>query len=97
MNVLPLEESHRHYLVQKHAIEVDADGNETLVGLSWPESLVYLCMVGETERNRLPSDANSLSIFLQLHERHTALLPDSPWIIEALMALNGNQSIERFA
>lgn len=87
MKYLPLEASHRHYLDAKGAIVFENDGNESLAGLSWPESVLYLeLLVGMLSKD-LPRDISVIDSFLSMHERHTKALPELPTILEALLTL----------
>jgi hypothetical protein len=75
MKLLPLDFVHRNYLINKYALKLDVDGNETLAGLSCLESATYLLMFEESTKGVLPADDKQLHSFLSMHERHTNELP----------------------
>jgi hypothetical protein len=83
MKLLLLEGSHRSYLIDKAALMFDADGREYLVGLSSIESVMYVRISYGAFNNNLPDSLDDLSIFLDLHERHTNALRNSTWIFNA--------------
>jgi hypothetical protein len=83
MKLLPLDFTHRHYLINKHALLLDREGNETLIALSRSESLDYLVLFEYATKGNPPISPAKLSYFLAMHERHTAALPDSLWLTNA--------------
>jgi len=95
MKYLPLEASHRDYLNVKGAIVLDNDGNESLAGLSWSESVLYLELLAGMLSKDLPRDISVLACFLSMHERHTTALPELPTILDALLLL-GKQARSQF-
>lgn len=54
MKLLPLEFTHRNYLIHKYALALDTDGNETMLGLSHVESLEYLLLFDGATKGILP-------------------------------------------
>jgi hypothetical protein len=78
---LPLELTHREYLITREGLAKDAEENETLVGLSWSESVLYLRLVGNTLADHYPDEPIDFSTFLSPHQRHTAALPKYPWLL----------------
>jgi hypothetical protein len=84
MKLLDVEITYRQYLTVRRAIKVDAEGDETLVGLSRAESVTYLHLRQRHAPNNLPTDTGELLQYLALHECHVAALPDVRWFINAL-------------
>lgn len=78
MDLLQLDPEYRSYLIVKHALELDANGNETLVGLSASESAEYAAMMSSMNGNCTLRDSAYPERFLTLYERHVAALPDDP-------------------
>lgn len=84
MKLLPLEFTHRNYLIAKNALALDADGNERLIALSCSESLEYLMLFERATKGVLPASTDELNHFLAMHDRHTSALPDSLWLANAV-------------
>lgn len=80
MKLLLLEGSHRSYLIFKAALMLDAEGNEILAGLSRFESVEYVRISYGAWNGNVPESIDDLSIFLDLHERHTNALRNSTWL-----------------
>jgi hypothetical protein len=87
MKLLPLDFTHRNYLLNRYALVLDGDGNETLAALSCSESLDYLVLFEYATKGVLPTSLERLSYFLAMHERHTAALPSSLWMANALYGM----------
>lgn len=87
MKLLPLEFTHRNYLINRYALVLDGDGNETLAGLTCMESFAYLEMFEDATKGILPESMGRLGLFLSMHDRHTAALPDSLWLANAVFGM----------
>lgn len=87
MKLLPLEGTHRAFLVFKGALMLNADGNETLVGLTMEDSVTYVRICYGAWNDNLPDSLVDLSIFLGLHERHTNALRDSTWVFNTTSSI----------
>jgi hypothetical protein len=84
MKLLPLDFTHRNYLINKRALLLDRNGNETLVALSRAESLEYLVFFEYATKEILPIPTGRMIEFLAMHERHTSSLPGSMWLANAM-------------
>jgi hypothetical protein len=81
---LDLDGSHRDYLHATFALTTDAEGNETLVGLTRDESVEYLCVMSGPSIGPNLREVEDPLRFLRLYDRHTmalnstsTLFPDS--------------------
>jgi hypothetical protein len=88
MKLLPLDSTHRNYLIKKYALLLDREGNETLVALSREESLEYLVLFEYATKGILPTSTDEMIGFLAMHERHTAALPGFMWLANAMYGLS---------
>jgi hypothetical protein len=70
MKLLLLEFTHRNFLLNRCALKLDADGNETLTGLSELESVFYLQMFDDVVKGLFLVDIEKIMLFLSTHERH---------------------------
>lgn len=86
MTLLNVETSYRAYLEAKHAITVDADGCETLVGLTSSESKEYLTIAGQPFSKQQKGDVIDPQRFLVLYDKHMNAVPPTPFIVGSLFA-----------
>lgn len=82
MKLLALEGTHRAFLIFKGALILDPDGNEILAGLVREDSETYVRICYGAWNDDLPDSLADLSLFLDLHERHTNALRDSIWVFK---------------
>lgn len=82
MKLLQLDPEYRGYLIVKRALELDANGNETLVGLTAPESAEYATMFSIVSTNTALGEDVAPERFIALYERHVEALPHDPWVFD---------------
>lgn len=75
MKPLELEPSYRQYLNVKHALRLDDDGDECLVGLTASESVEYLAILNAASVEAKIHSGVDPERFLDLYDRHIAALP----------------------
>jgi hypothetical protein len=90
MKLLPLDFTYRSYLINKYALLLDREGNETLVALSREESLEYLVFFEYATKGILPISTGRMFEFLAMHERHTAALSGSMWLVNAIYGFDNH-------
>lgn len=72
MQKLTLEPSYREYLEFNHSLVVDAAGNESLAGLSYSESIMYLDLSLIALQDDISVTLETMELFLVMYERHMA-------------------------
>lgn len=82
MKLLSLDPEYRGYLIVKHALELDVDGDETLVGLTASESAEYVTMFSSMSANAALRNDIYPERFLTLYERHVDALPHDPSVFD---------------
>jgi hypothetical protein len=75
MKILNLYDTYRTYLENKMALDVDANGDEVLVGLNRSESIEYVDVTNGSLSDPLFTGHDNPLRFIELYERHQAALP----------------------
>lgn len=75
MKLLELDPAYRNYLIVKHALRLDASGDEMLIGLTAAESADYTAIMSEISETAVLCDGIDNERFLMLYARHIAALP----------------------
>jgi hypothetical protein len=70
MKLLPLEPTYRMWLNSRVALSLDGELNERFAGLTYSESVLYAEMSNPPFTSFEQWDAETLTHFLHLHERH---------------------------
>lgn len=78
MTKLDLDNTHREYLYATCALTTDADGNETLVGLTQAESIEYLLVMSGPSIGANLDCIEDPRRFLRFYDRHMMALTSGP-------------------
>lgn len=84
MKLLNLDPLYRNYLVVKHGLKLDANGDEIMVGLTVFESVEYIIMMDDISTEARFSAHIDPERFVMLYERHIAALPILTSIFDTL-------------
>lgn len=76
---LDLDTSHRAYLRASRALTSDADGNETLVGLTRAEAIEYLLVMSGPSIGANLDRFDDPRSFFRLYDRHITALMSRPY------------------
>lgn len=88
MKLLDLDRNDRDYYTSINALYTDKDGQETLIGLTPAESVIYLEVVHKRFDETLEKDTVYLELFLDIYSRHHAAAPTRITTVELLKQMN---------
>jgi hypothetical protein len=75
MKLLKIDAAYHNYLIVKHALRLDASGNEMLIGLTAAESADYTAVMSAMSVTAVLGNDVDHERFLMLYARHIAALP----------------------